>query len=179
MQPGSGATVYLLDPQSLQHPLVVGDSAWTASGFIGSYIAHYGALNPWLPSINAFPRQYVSTSPEYRGAENLPRTEFFNDWLRPQGLDGGMGTVLSYDANRIMILSLLYGGVPPETVGQTRALLARLAPMPNASPNCIARSTVCGRPTCRHQMRWTAYLLPLCLSGETDACERPTALLTD
>ncbi len=128
---GSGATLLLLDRKSHEYPLLLADSPWLASGYIDSYLAHYGSMNPWIASYmrdtpNLLMR--VRHSDELVKAQDFLQSEFFNDWLRPQRLNAAQGIVLLQEEGRAMMLSMLYGESAADAEAATRYLLTRLAP---------------------------------------------------
>lgn len=52
--------------------------------FARSYVAHYQRINPFMPLSAALPPGRARVSPMDLPDEKLRRTEFYNDWLRPQ-----------------------------------------------------------------------------------------------
>ena len=61
--------------------------------FVGSYDAYYGRTNPWLTEFAKLPSGRLL----HRGlapAIKLEATEYYNDWLRPQGLRDAVGGIL-------------------------------------------------------------------------------------
>lgn len=77
------------------------------SSFVASYFAHYAAVNPWLPAMGAVPVGQVRRSDECITREELLRSEFYNDWLRPQdNITDGMGVVLFRRNGRMLNLSV-------------------------------------------------------------------------
>jgi DNA-binding CsgD family transcriptional regulator len=73
--------------------------------FMKSYTAHYGALNAWAEGLGRTPVGKPITSAECLPEEELFKTEFYNDWLRPQGdVRAGVGVVLARDSSRFFVL---------------------------------------------------------------------------
>jgi DNA-binding CsgD family transcriptional regulator len=98
------------------------------AGFKRSYAKHYCRLNPFLSVVkNSRPGQIkgqpaITTTAQYR------RSEFFNDWVRPQGWLQPSAVVLRNDEEGIDFLGFWHG---PERGGLGRAdicLLNDLAP---------------------------------------------------
>ena len=61
--------------------------------FMRSYAAHYGATSPWSQAFRRLPVGSVLTRalvPEL----TLETTEYYNDWLKPQGLRDALGGIL-------------------------------------------------------------------------------------
>ncbi|WP_037281995.1 helix-turn-helix transcriptional regulator [Rubellimicrobium mesophilum] len=73
---------------------------------IESYGAHYAVTNPYHATWDALPAGRVVHSAELIPEEELLRTEYWNDWLRPQGdLRNAMGAVLARDPGRLFIFN--------------------------------------------------------------------------
>lgn len=69
------------------------------------YAAHYYDKNAWLPGIARSQIGKANYSESYCSTEDLVKTEFFNDWIRPQEeIGGGGGIVLFNDGGRIVLL---------------------------------------------------------------------------
>lgn len=77
------------------------------SAFFRSYEAYYGDLNPWAPAFASTEIGKVFLSEQALPLKDLERTEFYNDWVRPQqDIVGGAGVVLERGAGRVT----LFGG---------------------------------------------------------------------
>jgi len=65
------------------------------AAYLKSFDEHYSAVNPWLPKMQQMkpgvPVSDVALLPRNR----LVRSEWYADWLRPQGYDAGMGVMLA------------------------------------------------------------------------------------
>ena len=98
-------------------------------GFIGSYQEHYASVNAWAPVLATMPVGTAQQPETFLERDRLIATEFYNDWLRPQGIVTAAGIVLHRDENRFLALS-----VDIETKAEDRLkasmlkLLDRLAP---------------------------------------------------
>jgi DNA-binding CsgD family transcriptional regulator len=74
---------------------------------IRSYGAYYASINPWMA---AFARGFQGS---IHSGEMLVRerimvaSEFYSDWLKPQGLHCGGGCTILKDASRVMVFSVL------------------------------------------------------------------------
>lgn len=95
-----------------------------------SYLDHYVQLNPYADSFARLTpgavAQYLEVVPETK----LTRTEFYNDWLRPQeDLIGGSGTVLARDNGRFVVAGAMFRRRDIERMGEGwDLLLGDLAP---------------------------------------------------
>lgn len=72
---------------------------------LDTYNIHYHEKNPWIPGVARSAVGKASSSESYCPTEVLTKTEFFNDWIRPQEeIGGGGGIVLFNDGNRFIML---------------------------------------------------------------------------
>ncbi len=72
---------------------------------IRSYLTHYDQLNPWVPAIGSASVGVATAAEQYVAKPDLLRTEFYNDWIRPQGdIGSGGGIVLYKDASRFFMV---------------------------------------------------------------------------
>jgi DNA-binding CsgD family transcriptional regulator len=62
--------------------------------YVQSYVEHFSALNPCLESRARLPAGAVATDDMLVERKVAEQTEFYNDWLRPQGLGAAVGSVL-------------------------------------------------------------------------------------
>ena len=98
---------------------------------LGRYHAYYGAINPWMHMNLALPAGTVGVSDEALPREDLIKTEFYNDWLRPQeNILGGPAMICYRSARRFVALVAAcrardMDGALPGLVG----LLERLSPL--------------------------------------------------
>ncbi|WP_157932935.1 helix-turn-helix transcriptional regulator [Roseovarius salinarum] len=73
--------------------------------FLTAYADHFGAINPWVPAMLSAPEGSVLSAAEMCPADAMARTEFYNDWVRPQGdIRCGGGLVLFRDDHRTVML---------------------------------------------------------------------------
>jgi DNA-binding CsgD family transcriptional regulator/PAS domain-containing protein len=71
-----------------------------------SYRAHYAELNPWNEQVARMEVGRAIPSQAVLPAELLKRTEFYNDWIRPQeDIGTGAGITLFKDSRRFLRLS--------------------------------------------------------------------------
>lgn len=73
--------------------------------YMKSYAEHYGALNAWAGGLSRAPIGQPVTSAQCMPEEKLFRTEFYNDWVKPQGdVRTGAGVILARDSSRFFVL---------------------------------------------------------------------------
>lgn len=74
--------------------------------FIELFETYFASINPWSAGIAASPAGVVMTSDPMVPREHLVRTEFYNDWLRPQdNLISGVGVVAQSTGSRFLALT--------------------------------------------------------------------------
>ncbi len=74
--------------------------------FVATFEQHYAAINPWSQVMAAAPVGTAINSDAMLGREELMRTEFYNDWLRPQSnLIAGVGVIAQSLGSRFLALS--------------------------------------------------------------------------
>ncbi len=62
--------------------------------YIPSYEAHFCATNPWTDSMLGLPEGSTYRGDDLAAPEILHRSEFYNDWLKPQDLGDGFGATI-------------------------------------------------------------------------------------
>lgn len=78
--------------------------------FVTSYLAHFQYRNPWVPGWSRAPVGKVISDTEILSEADLVRTEFYNDWVKPQeDMRVCIGVVLFADASRSFLLG---GNIP-------------------------------------------------------------------
>ena len=82
---------------------------------IASYNQYYYSKNPYVPKVFTMPIGHGGRSEEILSREELFRTEFYSDYLRPQGLRAGVGvTIFRSDGCNFMLtlMSAAYSDDP-------------------------------------------------------------------
>jgi DNA-binding CsgD family transcriptional regulator len=78
------------------------DPAW-----IETFNAYYNTVNPWMNHVDRRALRQVTASHQLLPVEELKRTEFYADWLRPQSIENGIGVTLRRDDTTSFFLSIL------------------------------------------------------------------------
>ncbi|MCT8160536.1 hypothetical protein [Pseudoruegeria sp. SHC-113] len=90
---------------------------------IDSYLAYYGGINVWAAGFSDMVPGEVKTCAEIVSDEALLRTEFYNDWLRPQeDMRGGAGMVMPLGDGRVVAVA---GSLRHKDREKREALFAR------------------------------------------------------
>ncbi len=97
-------------------------------GHVRSYVEHYAALNPCLSRRVRLPAGAVATDAMLVEREAAERSEFYNDWLRPQGLGAAVGAVLEKGENVSVHVAVLRAARRGPVTGEEFAFFERVAP---------------------------------------------------
>jgi DNA-binding CsgD family transcriptional regulator len=93
-----------------------------------AYKQHYCMLNPWMVKANNRPLDLGVRAEQMLPSRELVRTEFFADFLRPQGLDSAVGVTVFRDHGCNFMLSILHGPAKEAQAQSAAMLLGTLAP---------------------------------------------------
>jgi DNA-binding CsgD family transcriptional regulator/PAS domain-containing protein len=91
--------------------------------FETSYVHHYARLNPWMAVLERLPVGLATLSDNILPFADLQRTEFYNDWCRPQRVGGGVGGFVERNGRRVVAATLL---LSRPIIDQDPAVLTRL-----------------------------------------------------
>jgi DNA-binding CsgD family transcriptional regulator len=93
---GGGATLFVEDPRSGQVDFIV--EGGFEPGVVAAYSQYYSTKNIWIRSSLEAPSGTIVTGHAAVDPADLVRTEFYNDWLRPNGLFDAVGCILTRTA---------------------------------------------------------------------------------
>jgi DNA-binding CsgD family transcriptional regulator len=94
-----------------------------------SYDAYYSSIDGWISAYASMPVGTAEPLDSYVPRERLVQTEFYNDWLRPQGTATSAGIVLHRDEHRFIGLGIhIHGKAEEEETAPALQLIDRLAP---------------------------------------------------
>ena len=125
---GTDAGSLFLQNRRTAHPIEECSYVGFDQGFIDSYLKYYGRVSPWLPHINRLEVGSIRTGLSLVPQRELERTEFHADWLRPQGLTGGVTSVVDRNSNSNVILTVLHQGQEARKMDQLIRLFELLLP---------------------------------------------------
>ncbi|SOD95800.1 helix-turn-helix transcriptional regulator [Caenispirillum bisanense] len=94
---------------------------------VESYSSHFFRVNPWLPLIPEHPGDQPLDGDALLDPHILLASEYYTDWLKPQGLRYAIGADLFREPGRVMLLSILLAPDNPPTDSHF-ALLRTLQP---------------------------------------------------
>jgi hypothetical protein len=123
---GGVAALLSQDMQSNDVPLLVGDGHDDA--FSKSYEQYYASKNLVVQGSFKKPPGSVSTLYELVDRQTFERSEYYNDWLRPQDLHFGFGAIVQRDNRMQTNLTLLRSKRSGNLTVAELELVRRLAP---------------------------------------------------
>lgn len=96
--------------------------------FVASYAKHYAHANVWAQNEMALPEGMVVTSEMLYPQTELPSTEFYGDWLRPQNLQHALGGVIAKSGSLAVKFSALRSSRLGRYTAQEMDFYRRLLP---------------------------------------------------
>ncbi|OJY71860.1 MAG: hypothetical protein BGP12_09750 [Rhodospirillales bacterium 70-18] len=102
-----GGSAVLFAQDSRSPTSVVFDTAGFDDGFIDSYVHTYAGLNAWTVGVAAQPPGSLIAGHQLIGQIEFERTEWYNGWLRPQGLYHGTAAVLANERGLVTQFSVI------------------------------------------------------------------------
>ena len=97
---------------------------------VQDYADHFASVNPWLPD-----HVLHTSAPHARrdfdviDRETLKRSEYYNDYLRPIGLEGSAGLTVSRREGEAMLLATVLGNPDPEAAAKMARRLDAIRPL--------------------------------------------------
>jgi len=95
---------------------------------VAAYNEYYCARNPWTKIPRKTLGDRVGCGHEYLDKGLFERTEFYNDWLRPQGLYDSMGYIVERSDGALLALSNLRSKRAGLYSGRDKQLMSRVSP---------------------------------------------------
>ncbi|HKU97347.1 MAG TPA: LuxR C-terminal-related transcriptional regulator, partial [Vineibacter sp.] len=96
--------------------------------FTDRYVRYYGRLNPMIRRKAALPVGATVSTSMLMPSDEFARTEYYNDWVRPQGFHGAVGTVLGRHGAKVTWLATVWPQGAGEPARDNLDALARLVP---------------------------------------------------
>jgi DNA-binding CsgD family transcriptional regulator len=106
---------------------------------VEAYGRYYAALNPWMAKAACRPLDLGVRAEQMLPRAELRRTEFYADFLRPQGVESAVGVTVFREQGRNFMLSVACGLVSDEEMDCAAALLGQLAPHLRQAFTCYRR----------------------------------------
>jgi hypothetical protein len=116
----------------LNHDLSLGDGSFTVVSsdwdpdWIGRYNRYFAKVNPWLRNLPRRPVGLAVPAEYMLDRAELLKSEFFADFLRPQGMMTAIGVTIHQDRERFLAVSFLFPDREDDRVTRDVSLLQRL-----------------------------------------------------
>lgn len=115
------------------HDLDSGNGAFSVNtGFsadaVAAYGSHFSRVNPWMRAAAQRPVGLAVRAEQMLPRSELLRTEFYADYLTPNGLGTAVGVTVYKEERCNFMLSVLGAETDDATADRARALLGQLAP---------------------------------------------------
>jgi DNA-binding CsgD family transcriptional regulator len=95
---------------------------------LAAYRSYYSARNPYIPKVVGRPLGLGVRAEQMLAREELLRTEFYVDFLRPQGLETGVGVTVFREHGRHFMLGTACAHADDTRMQSAASLLGLLAP---------------------------------------------------
>ena len=112
--------------------------------FVASYQTHYSTVNPWMHGASVRPLGRAVRADYMIPREGLLGTEFYADYLRPQGLESGVGVTIFREDERNFLVSVLGAEADPAVYDTAIAVLQQLVPHLTRAFNWYRQSGMAG-----------------------------------
>ena len=126
VHPEGRGSLQLFD-SSLAHGAILAATGYEEP-FVRSYLSHFDRLNPWLRHADTLPLGTPLVSEQVFRRDALLKSEFYADWLRPQGLMRCHGILVARDATRNMVVSVMHPDDDGSRDPGRHAVLGQLVP---------------------------------------------------
>lgn len=97
-------------------------------GTIEKYNREYFAINPWMDHAMIRPLGRVMQADEMLPREDLLRTDFYAEYLRPQDVVTGLGVTLGRDEDRHFFFSIVSSDAEAEIISRAKGAISLLVP---------------------------------------------------
>lgn len=93
---------------------------------MSAYIEHFAHINPWAEYWARMPSGFVCVAEQHLPARTFSNTEFYNDWLLPQGdVLGGVGLKVDASPTDVILFPVHYPGRFAELYDRPAAEVSR------------------------------------------------------
>jgi DNA-binding CsgD family transcriptional regulator len=100
----------------------------TEEGFRRAYEAYYARINPWMPHAAIRPLGRVVQADRMLPRAELTKTEFYADFLAPQGLETGLGVTIRRENGCNFLFSVLGADCEEAEMRQAQHTLQSVVP---------------------------------------------------
>lgn len=96
--------------------------------WLDAYFRHYAGTVAWMPKVPSRPTGTAAPSENVISRSDLQKTEWYNDFLRPQGLISGIGVTVMRNRTRFVSAGLLVPLATEARQAEHIALVQRVTP---------------------------------------------------
>jgi DNA-binding CsgD family transcriptional regulator len=97
-------------------------------GMVERYNAVYAQINPWMHHAALRPLGKVMQADEMLPRVDLLRTQYYDEFLRPQDITTGLGVTLRRQGNINFFFSIICADAKPEEIEAARGVMAAAVP---------------------------------------------------
>jgi DNA-binding CsgD family transcriptional regulator len=102
-----GKVSLALHDQKSGRPTFLATANWEED-WVADYVAYYAPINPWTANLQNIPVQSAACDDVMFPKAALRKTEFYQDWLRPQRLEAATAAVVFNDKERFLNISVMH-----------------------------------------------------------------------
>jgi DNA-binding CsgD family transcriptional regulator len=124
--PNGKATLFFHDADSGHGALSL--NANFSAEAVAAYGSHFSKVNPWMRAAMNRPVGLAVRAEQMLPRDSLLRSEFYADYLSPNGLGTAVGVTIHKEDRCSFMISVLGAEADDATVDAARALLGQLAP---------------------------------------------------
>ncbi|NTJ35947.1 hypothetical protein G6K86_30495 [Agrobacterium rhizogenes] len=124
--PGGKATLFYHNNRYATGAFVL--TAGFDRALLSAYNQHFSTRNPWMPFAVTRPIGRGVCSQQMLPQDDLQKTEFYADFLRPNKLVSAVGVTICREVGTHFMLSILHEKCEQERAKEVAALLGRLTP---------------------------------------------------
>jgi PAS domain-containing protein len=106
LYPGTSQWIWIEDRERADVRILTSEACDLS--YVPSYQEYYAATNPWTETAFSQPEGWVHLGDWEAPREVLEASPFYNDWMKPQDLDNGIGSIILNSGGQMMIYSLLH-----------------------------------------------------------------------
>ena len=126
LMPNSKTVLFFQDESSGAGAMSL--TAGLDAGIVKNFNDYYHKINPWVNHAMERPLGKVMQADEMLPREVLKHTEFYQDYLRPQDIETGLGVTLHRETGLHVFFSIVSADVSEDQLEQARRTITLLVP---------------------------------------------------
>ncbi len=128
LAPGALSTFFFHMPSSNSGNVAFVSGTEGREAALASYEDYYSKLNPWMRRVAATPVGRGVIGEEIVARDDFNASEYYNDYVNPNGLETGIGLTIFKDERCYFVLSTLTGDRDTDRNLERAEVLTRIAP---------------------------------------------------